>query len=599
MQTLTIPAAVSKRKQACTSCRHRKRKCDAERPACSLCRRWGISCEYKIPATDQRNLATATAQPAQASVQDSVLRDDNVETRGTIPGFHTPRLNLDFVGVETDFEYPIPQSNPHSEATLNEADPIANFQLPPHGLLVEMVNLFFDNLYHLFPCFHREQFLRQLEEGAVQKESTLILFSMCCLAARVHPDTAVKRRQQEWYEQAKFSYQLTQRDPYPALRTLQAALLLIAHAVTSGDFSTSWLFLGKAWRQAVALGINRMDVSNAASMGIKPQHQNSGHEQVYGLDKREGKTAVEKEEYRRTLWLLLIMDINHAWPTGWPNALPESHFKVDIPIPDSLFQKIDPVIQDVAYSNVVFVRNFDRLLTSVSTTCSTINVFQYICIAYILLGRISEVVHTMQDEADTLEYNQACEELDTQIVKLRLSLPHKATSVLEAPPTDRGHVVWLQVMLNNCAMLLSYRCVKYGSYNHSTDAFLNAVAAAQNIAQVVKNASRISIELLLSPHIASALYVAACILAIQWRTTDDPTFRHDIEVFQLIFERMDETYMFLGLKFKIALEHDLERSLESLEVLRDRGARGMLADCTKWAHVKEEVLRRGLSIDIT
>lgn len=549
-----------------------------------------------------------------------MLPGDGINERGTFPGAQVSGLNFDFTGVEPEFDYPTPQSVSQSDNIADEQDPIASFQLPFHDLLIEMVNLFFDNLYHLFPCFHRKQFMKQLEEGSIQKESTLILFSMCCLAARVHPVAAVKRRQQEWYEQAKFSYQLTQRDPYPALRTIQAALLLIAHASTTGDFSCSWLFLGKVWRQAVALGISmycfgtmlifllmqclyisdRMDTSNAASMGIMPQHWNSGHEQVYGLDRKEGRNAVEKEEYRRTLWLLLIMDRNHAWPTGWPNALPISHFKVDVPIADSLFQEMTPELQDALCSNVVFVRNFDRLLSSLSSvTSSAINVFQYICIAYVLLGRVSEVVHTLQDEPDIPEYVQACEELDAQIVKFRLSLPRKATSVLEAPPEDRGHVVWLQIMLNNCAMLLYYRCVKCDFDRNTTDTFLHAVAAAQSVAQTVKDASRISIELLLSPHIASALYLAACILVIQWRTTNDSSFKHDVELFQLVFERMDETYIFLGLKFKIALQHDLKRSLESLEELRDRGARGMLADCTKWAHVKEEVLRRGLPIDIT
>uniref|UniRef100_A0A3G1DJJ7 Squalestatin S1 biosynthesis transcriptional activator L3 n=1 Tax=Phoma sp. (strain ATCC 20986 / MF5453) TaxID=1828523 RepID=MFL3_PHOSM len=486
MRTLTIPAAVVKRKQACNSCRHRKRKCDAERPVCGLCRRWGIACEYNVPAAERGNPATGTAQPLQAPTRVPVLPGINVDAREAFPDAQTIGLDLDFTSAESGFGYPALQSISQSRNAPNDQDPIASFQLPNHDLLVEMVTLFFDNLYHLFPCFHRKEFMKQLEEGTIQKESTLILFSMCCLAARVHPDAAVKKRQQEWYEQAKFSYQLTQRDPYPALRTIQAALLLIAHASTAGDFSSSWLFLGKVWRQAVALGINRMDTRNAASMGIKPQHWNSGHEQVYGLDKKEGRNAVEKEEYRRTLWLLLVMDRNHAWPTGWPNALPISHFKVDLPIADSLFQEMTPEVQDAPSSNVPFVRNFSCLLGSLSSvTNPAVNVFQYICVAYVLLGQVSEVVHTLQDEVDTLEYLQACEELDSQIVKLRLSLPRKATSILEASPEDRGHVVWLQVMLNSCAMLLYYRCVKDESpKDDATNTFLHAVTAAQNVAQV-------------------------------------------------------------------------------------------------------------------
>jgi hypothetical protein len=36
--------------------------------------------------------------------------------------------------------------------------------------------------------------------------------------------------------------------------------------------------------------------------------------------------------------MLFNMDRNHAWPTGWPNAIDERQFKVDIPVPDEVFQ---------------------------------------------------------------------------------------------------------------------------------------------------------------------------------------------------------------------------------------------------------------------
>lgn len=166
-------------------------------------------------------------------------------------------MNFDFAGPESSLGLPTPESTSQPEGILDDKDVITTFRLPPHDLLIELVNIFFDNLYHLFPCFHRISFLKQLEDGIVQKESTLILFAMCCSAARLHPEYEVRKRQQEWYEQAKFSYELTQRLPYPSLRTIQAAMLLVAHASTVGDFSSSWLFLGKVWRQAVALGMSQ------------------------------------------------------------------------------------------------------------------------------------------------------------------------------------------------------------------------------------------------------------------------------------------------------------------------------------------------------
>jgi hypothetical protein len=169
-------------------------------------------------------------------------------------------VSLDFMhiaGMNFDLLTPKVQYLTPESVSQHETDPIADFHLPPHDLLVELVNLFFDNLYHIFPCFHRKSFQAQAQDGTMAKQSPLILYTICCVTARLHPDISVKQRQIDWYEQAKFSYSLTQRAPDSGLRMLQAALLLIFHAGTVGDFSSGWLFLGKAWRQATALGMSK------------------------------------------------------------------------------------------------------------------------------------------------------------------------------------------------------------------------------------------------------------------------------------------------------------------------------------------------------
>jgi hypothetical protein len=510
-----------------------------------------------------------------------------------------PGLNFD---ISTPSLYPTPESNPRGEAFVDSGNLLAAFQLPSHDLLVELVELFFENLSHMFPCFHRKNFQRRVELGKIQEQSSLILYAMCCLAARFHPDASTRQHEKDWYEQAKFSYQLTQRDPYPGLLTIQAAVLIIAYASTAGDFSSGWLFLGKAWRQAIALGMNRMDANTAADIGMRLQDMEESYVPAYIVEKENGTSAIEKEEQRRTLWLLFIMDRNLAWPTGWPNALPETHFKIDFPIADSLLQAMNPEAESKPGDNTPFTRNLGRLITSASSARDPINVFHYVCIAHVLLGRAAELIHSLHDAPDTIEYAEECDELDSHIVKFRMSIPRRATSVLEADSADREHVVWLQLMLNIGTMLVNYRSARSVSIvdaSYASSRFTIAVAAARSTAKIVKDASRISIDLLLSPHIASSLYVAALLLVIQWRTTGDPSYKEEVDLFSLLFERMNEVFVFLGLKFQYALEHDLEKSRERLEDLRDRGFRGLLADCTKWTHVKERVIRNGLPIDIT
>lgn len=148
-------------------------------------------------------------------------------------------------------------------------------------------------------------------------------------------------------------------------------------------------------------------------------------------------------------------------------------------------------------------------------------------------------------------------------------------------------------------ILLHFRCIDNVAPRSSSTHFTLAVTAARNIAQILKDASRVSTELLLSAHISSALYVAACVLVIQWRTTEDEPLKEEIDLFALVFDRMDELFSFLGLKFKLALEHDLKRSETYLATLKERGFRGLLADCSKWEFVKDEAARRGIAVDLS
>lgn len=196
--------------------------------------------------------------------------------------------------------------------------------LPANHILLELLGLFFDNVYPQFPCFHQDTLRKEVQDETLQREASSFLYAICAIACSYHRNPSVKRNQREWYETAKFAYDLSLRNPDPALRTIQTAILIICHGLTVGDFSTSWLTVGKAWRQASVLGLNRMDA---------PRQGN-----VYGISHTIPEAAVVREEYRRTLWMLFIMDRNHAWPTGWPNAIDERQFKVDIPVADEVFQ---------------------------------------------------------------------------------------------------------------------------------------------------------------------------------------------------------------------------------------------------------------------
>ncbi|KAF2653338.1 hypothetical protein K491DRAFT_603079 [Lophiostoma macrostomum CBS 122681] len=447
---------------------------------------------------------------------------------------------------------------------------IGNIGLPSDAVVIELVNLFFEHWYHAFPCFHKTTFLQQVQSRSVHFEAPSLLYAMCAIAAINHPEQSVRDQHMNWHEMAKFEYEMTGKDPQPAIRIVQTALLILRHASSIGDYSSGWLFIGKAWRQACALGLNRVD---------------SDDEAFYGISYPRPKRPVEKEEYRRTLWLLFMTDRSLSWPTGWPQSIDDRQFKVNVPVADNVFQVMTLETETANSRTIPFVRNLNSLLATSSLATSPLNMFHYVIIAHVLLGRVTEQIHSLHDTPDSPNYAQECNDLSAHLVKFRLSLPRATTSVLEALPENRGYVLWLNVTINTMAILLHYRCAKLVDEAEAHQQFMRAVAAARNAAQMVKDTSLISTDLLLSAHLGSSLYISACVLVIQWKLCGDESLKADIDLFCLVFERFREKYAKLGHKFKSALDYDLKRSTESISDLRERGFRGLLADCSKWRAV--------------
>jgi len=494
--------------------------------------------------------------------------------------------------------YPTPSSTldpfPPDISGDNDSVILLDPGLPADDILTSLVEIYFDKLYHVLPCFHKRGLMDKLRSGDLQTQNQFLLYSICCASASFHPDPAIRARRSDWYEQAKLLYEFTGRNPYPALPTIQGVLFLVYHAYSCGDFSACWLYIGKAWRQAASLGMNRIDSTHAVVMPVGAKdHEHRGYYDRLEWDSRK---AIEREECRRSLWLLYLLDRNQSWPTGWPNAIDEKQFKIDIPVADVTFQAMTDTTEPNEVKNAPFTRNMRTLLASINTAKSPLNMLHYLIITYVLLSRVTEQIHSLHDNPDSPEYAEQCEELEGYVVKLRLSLPRPAVSVIEAAAEDRGWVIWLNATLNTISILLHYRSVPSSDSTTASTLFRKAVTAARNTAQVVTDSARTSIDLLLNVHIASCLYVACCVLVIHMRLDKDESLKNDVELLGLVFERMNDVFTVLGMKFHLALKRDLERDAEELLSLRERGYRGLLADCSKWGFVRDEIMKMGMTI---
>ncbi|KAF2118153.1 fungal-specific transcription factor domain-containing protein [Lophiotrema nucula] len=467
---------------------------------------------------------------------------------------------------------------PKDNGTSLDPDMVLPPPLPSDDVLTELIHLFLTHFHHILPCFHKASLLRDVRNRYLQTRAPLVLYAIISLAAQMHHDPAIQVQQNDWYNQAKFLYELTTREPDHALRTLQAIVCLQLHGCAKGDYSAMWLSIGKVWRQACALGANRLD---------------SDHQQMFQL-MPEPATAVEREELRRTLWILFMLDRELSWPTGWPHAIDDRYFKINLPLEEEAFQAMTSESEDLSKHSLPFTRNLKSLIASIPSTSERPNLLHCLVVANVLLGRVTEHIHSLHEDPSDPEYVEECQKLDDHIITLRLSLPRATTSILDAPPESRNNVIWLVTTLNTIAILLHFRVADMTDPDESREQFSRAVIAAKNTMSVVKDASRISTDLLLNSHIAASLYIASAVLIIQWKLTGDQSLKADIDLVGLIFDRVYEVFTFPGLKFKLALLHDMERSEESIIKMRDRGMKGLLADCSKWKFVQDYVTKHGI-----
>jgi hypothetical protein len=480
-------------------------------------------------------------------------------------------------------DYPTPNSGMNgfgSDLSLDlETDLAITAGLPNDEVLMELMDLWFLHFYDILPCFHRSSFLANVRSGYFHNTVPMLLYIMCAMAACFHPDPAPKNFSNDWYDQAKIQFELSARDPWPALHTLQAALCLHIHSCSTGDFSPTWLGLGKAWRQACCLSLNRID---------------SAHADSFKLGQEPG-TALEKEEYRRVLWILFMLDREISWPTGWPHAIDDRQIKINLPVSDEVFQSM--TLESMAPTvSTPFTRNLDKLVATGPAAASPLNLFHYLSVAHVIFGRISEQIHSLHDSPDEPEYAEECEKFDELIIRFRVSLPRAATSLMDCPVEARPYVIWLNCILNTMAILLHYRVAHVTDKAGADEQFARAVMAAKNTVKIVRETSRLSTDLLINGHIASSLYVASTVLIIHWRLTDDESLKSDIELIALVFDRLFEVLPFFGLKFKVSLLHDCRRSRESILQLRDSGFKGLLADCSKWDHVRQHIIDHGITL---
>ncbi|KAH6684820.1 fungal-specific transcription factor domain-containing protein [Plectosphaerella plurivora] len=651
----SAPAPSSKAKAVCVACRARKKRCNGERPSCSNCTLRQELCSYPPPrrsvatglhnrnldnihqsseqlqlppftmsdnlpyyvdlpssilqsnpilgpdtlwlmatTDDQQSLLPYTMSPQELSapaVQDLTTDITNQMTAAAEP--HAPSASWPACELPPEF-WSVETSTLASSTTLDpEAASPALPSLPSQGRMDELSGIFFQRFYPILPIFFEERLSAALLKATTAKpepESSL-LFAFLALVAGSHPAADVKSQQSAWYGKARHLYDQTLHIPSEPLQTLQAAACIVLHALIVGDHSAAWLVLGKAWRQCVALGLNQMDSASAKRNGPSVEWR-------------------ELEERRRTIWSLFMFDRGMCFPIGLAHSIDERQLRVNLPMDEDAAQNADSPPQEL--DSVLFTPNLRKLLSLVGAASQQTppNVFHYLIISYLLLGRIVEHMYQPEseddeDEDDAEQHRSMLASLQQDVSHMRLMLPRSVTDVTSAAHLDCIHVVWLNAIMNVNTIFLFHRPPTRREQSLSCDnddgspscsASSNwqiCVAVSRKTALLIREASLVSTDLLVNPNVAAPVFACARILVIEHLLSSSPPesgsrvphasgLVADLQVFLLLFDRLSEAFTGVGVKFRNRVLDLLEQGPDIGKEMKAAGSKTLLENCLKW-----------------
>ncbi|KAK0638603.1 fungal-specific transcription factor domain-containing protein [Cercophora newfieldiana] len=490
---------------------------------------------------------------------------------------------------------PLPLSPPSSEGHRSESTTNSEW-VPPNDKQVELVDIFFERVQWYFPLFHRQSLTASVKAGELRQSSPLLFYSVLSLAARFHPDPVIQGAQLNFHDKSRALYEATSHLPDRPLETLQAAACIVLQAFTFGDHSIAALSLSKAWRQTVALGFHHVD---SPFRVVLP-----------GITAPDASEWREKEQRRRILWTLFVLDKAMCFKAGLVHTIDDRQISAFLPMSEDVFQnsQTPPDLSDA----ILYPHNPKMLISTLQNVVRQKqpgNMMQFIILAHSLTARISDHMFSPVFGQDDPQHQLERAQLDQDLTQMRLILPRYATDLAAANHADFAHVIWLRLTMDVNTISLYHRPQTTPSATLDTqdatglveeDRWQHCVAAARNTVRLIREASRVSTDLLLNPYLAASLFTSARILAIEYilssPAADGPNkdqeiqreaLRADLDVMMLSFDRLSEALGGVLHKFRVGLLYQLRLDAAAVRAIKAGGTRGLLESCGKWPMARD------------
>ncbi|KFZ01294.1 hypothetical protein V500_00809 [Pseudogymnoascus sp. VKM F-4518 (FW-2643)] len=287
----------------------KKRRCNLERPACSLCHINGWTCEYlhvKKRPGPPRGSASRQTLSSRLELVEALVASRAEAAQATRPVDAHDKVACNswdtLMPKVTSTEGPttrvaevasvIPTNTP---AVLNSVTLGQVLDLSENTKAI-LISLYFDNVQPIFPLFRRGAFQADLRDNRVPEPLLNLMFA---LASRyVLPSEMLQTFGQNvvepWehfarvgFKKSRFNEENDSNAPM-SLEDVKTSFLLTLHEYTSFPGRKAWMRVGNTVRAAIAAGLHRIDEPNHCSMS--------------------SMSEAEMEEWRFTWWAVWRVD---------------------------------------------------------------------------------------------------------------------------------------------------------------------------------------------------------------------------------------------------------------------------------------------------
>ncbi|KAI9803988.1 MAG: hypothetical protein M1833_000269 [Piccolia ochrophora] len=430
---------------------------------------------------------------------------------------------------------------------------------PSSDQMMELVNIFFTRFHVFLPCLHQANFIESINKGHISMETCALPWAVLAVAAMSHPDITLQVHCSTWLNKAMELFDVSVSSQACPTQTLQAAVWIVFLEFVKADMTNMWVFLGKACRLAVLLGWNQVDSGrkNVSPFASPPSN------------------LIEEEERRQAVWALYLMDRAVSCLCGWPLAIEDKQFLVNFPLEERSFQGRRILTLEQAKSEP-FSLNASALLTPSSEDLTTRAPMRLIYKASVLLGRIMSHHNNLHPPPDRQRHADDFANLENLLTRFGIVAAQPSNDILQVPPQDLGRVVWLNILLQTCTILLYHPTAAAPpatsalgqNFASETPSFLRCLNAMRNTMTVIKETVNISLTALLNPFLVPNYFLCCRFLAIRWLERREAAVRNDIDIILMLFDRVAEVWGPLAAKYRTSILHDLGKSAEEAKQMR-------------------------------